>query len=118
MRSTLGMWKCECCNFSNPKDFDRCSYCGLAAIHTMEELEKYKQSLPSIRSKDQNIWASIGSTFLEIIFTYRRGRFPVGFLLLFALLLNVPFIQDHFMIAISTAAILSLALLIYFRMKK
>ena len=83
MRTTLGMWRCECC--------------GLPAFHTSQELEKYKRALPGVKSKDQNILIALGSTFLELIFTRRYIGYGsgLGLLLLIGLLMITPFIKDH-----------------------
>ena len=126
MRKTLGMWSCECCGLSNPNEFDRCSYCGLPAFHTSQELEKYKRGLPRIKSKDQNIWIALGSTFLELLFTRRYTGYnrpfgwfsPLGLLLLIGLLMITPFIKDHIEIVMLVALFLSSFIGLYFYMKK
>ncbi|HEX6035237.1 MAG TPA: hypothetical protein VFY83_12410, partial [Anaerolineales bacterium] len=80
-------------------EFDRCSYCGLPAFHTSEEIEKYKQTLPGIKSKDHNIWASLGSAFFTFVFSIPR----FALILVGGFMAIIPFVKDNMLIAMPVA---------------
>ena len=115
MKQMLGIWKCECCNFSNPIENTRCSYCDLPKEHTAEQLEKYKQALPEFRrlGQDENIFKSLLFSFIEYIFQ-RKPQATVGLILIFMLL--IPAIRDM-AILLPIGLVVSILIWGYFYMK-
>jgi len=116
MRSFLGMWKCECCNLSNSDDCERCFYCDLPRDHTPEDLEKYKQTLPSItgKRKNSNIIKSLLFSTIEHMFKeYPQASLAIilGFMLL------IPAIRDM-SILLPIGLVVSVLVWGYFYMKK
>lgn len=102
MKNAIGLWKCECCNFSNPDDFDRCSYCGLPKTHTLEQLQKYQQVLPEIKSRDLNVWKSLFSTIMIFVF---RDNLKLTLILVIGLMTFMPVVKENLLIAIPVAMV-------------
>ncbi len=105
MNNLLEIWKCECCNYSNPNSFEDCSYCGLPKAHTFEQLQKYKEMLPQIKSTHSR--GSLGQ-FLIRSFGYMFYAAPALMGMLIILVLSafpqtkdkVPILMPFIMVSV------------------